>query len=236
MLLGMQQILFWLSQVSENPNPNPNPSDEWHCYVWGSGHAYSVADMANLNYHINLRFFFVFVRWETCGVCLKLAMLKLACVSCVFFEGCVWDLFCYGPEFSRKRRSNILGSGARVECDHTRDTHQPLHFPAHEELHHLCSINHSSYCSWVLTPYIDLALWFFTLHGTHYCNPQRWHDHDHLQGMWEPHIPYPEYIYIYAYMRNKFTIFPVLIGRCMSCESLVLMACLIVHYYQESRT
>lgn len=184
---------------------------KWYCYVWGIEHAYSVADMVNLNCHINLRFFLFFVRWETCGVCLDWHCWKWH-VLVVYFSRVVCEI-CFAKEFSRKRRSNILGSGARVECDHTRDTHQPLHFPAHEELHHLCSINHSSYCSWVFTPDIDLALWFFTLHGTHYCNPQRWHDHDHLQGMWEPQIPYPEYIFIC--ICNIFTIFPVLIGRCM---------------------
>ena len=230
MLLGMQQILFWLSQVSENPNPNPNPSDEWHCYVWGSGHAYSVADMANLNYHINLRFFFVFVRWENCG-----AMLKLACVSCVFFKGCVWRLFWLRPDFFTKWRSNIL------------DLAPGLSVIIHAILTSRCIFQRmKNYTIYAVSITVRIVLGFLLLtliwrfdfspfmvliiailnDGTIMT----------ISKACESHIVHTQNIYIYIYMRNKCTIFPVLIGRCMSCESLVLMACLIVHYYQESRT
>lgn len=58
----------------------------------------------------------------------------------------------------KKGTSLILGKYDRAKCNHSGHTHKPLHLSTNEELHHLCCVNHSSYCCGVLSPRSNLAV------------------------------------------------------------------------------
>lgn len=67
------------------------------------------------------------------------------------------DLVDLTVSFNSSLAQDTRGCDGRVKCDYTCNSHKPLYFPAHEELHHICSVHHHSYCSWVLASCVDLA-------------------------------------------------------------------------------